>query len=160
MALKTCKSFHFAILMTDHLAELAQFVALLKVLDHLARSLKTRTAPVEEEEGNAPAADPQPARKKRKVSARSQKNVKRTFYGAPSKMNDRGPSSSKTPKTIPFIGMVRKSWRKENDPKGLLRLRQNYEWWDEFEAKIQDGDISSDDQAYLAELDSDSEDDG
>src|ERR1700722_3658325 len=147
--------------MIDHLAELAQFVTLLKVLDHLVRSLKTCTAPVKEEvEGNAPAANAQPAHKKRKVSTRSKKNVKQTFYGAPSKMNDRSPSSSKTVKTVPFTGIVRKSWHKEIDPKSLLCLRENYGWWDEFEAKIQDGDISSDDQVYLAELDSNSEDDG
>src|SRR6202020_2549759 len=97
----------------------------------------------------------QPARKKRRVSTKSSK-AKKTFYGAPSKMNTRAPASSKNPRTIPFVGMVRKSWRKEFDADDTMQLRVDHDWWSGFVDKIQDGDISEEDLAYLAEIEDDS----
>src|ERR1700722_16041762 len=99
---------------------------LLKVLDHLARSLETHGIPAEE--GTMLAANAPPTCKKQKVSVKSQRNVKQTFCGALSKMNHCGPLLSKNPKTIPFIGMIHKSWCQENDLEDLLCLHENPVW--------------------------------
>jgi len=72
-------------------------------------------------------------------------------------MNNREPNSRKKPKRHPFLGMVKKSWIDENDPDHLIRLRDNYNWWNEFKDRIQDGDISDYDVDYLEELDDDSD---
>jgi hypothetical protein len=48
--------------------------------------------------------------------------------------------------------MVRKSWLAANDPDSLLRLREDYTWWNEFENKVNDGDISDYDVEYLEEV--------
>jgi len=52
---------------------------------------------------------------------------------------------------------MRKSWCKTNNPDNLLRLSENVPWWNEFESKIGIGDISEDDEAYLGEMDDDSD---
>jgi hypothetical protein len=106
-----------------------------------------------------PVAGPS-ARKKRKVSSKTQKTP--TFYGAPSKYNDRPPASAKNPKTIPFVGMVRTTWRAVHDADDTMDLREDLCWWKEFETKIKPGDISEEDLAYLAEMEDDtaSEPDG
>jgi hypothetical protein len=97
----------------------------------------------------------QPAPKKRRISTKG-KTGRRTFYAAPSKMSERPPKYSKNPKTLPHIGMVRKSWRKTKDTNNLVLLVENVPWWDEFESRIRIGDISDNDQAYLDEMDEDS----
>jgi len=66
---------------------------------------------------------------------------------------------SNKPKTIPFIGMVWKSWRKEFDTTDTMPLRENYVWWKEFESKLRDGDISENNVGYLAEIEEDSDSD-
>jgi hypothetical protein len=139
---------------------MSQFVTLLKVLDHMGRTIKTRPAP----EIVDPPVDgqsvteslTQPARKKRRVNIKSSKLAKKTFYAAPLKANSRGPASTKSPKTIPFVGMVWKSWLRAYDVENMMELREDYVWWDKFQDQIRPGDISEDDLAYLAELDDDS----
>ena len=54
--------------------------------------------------------------------------------------------------------MIRKSWRKENDPRNLLRMQEDVVWWKGFQEKIQVADLSDEDEAYLGEIESDSED--
>jgi len=132
-------------------------VKLLKLLDHLARKMKTAgtPAPLPTGQDEAGTSTQPSAPKKRKVSTKI-KTARRTFYAAPSKMNQRPPASAKNPKRFPYVGMVRKSWRKTNDPDDLLYYLENVPWWGEFESKIQLGDISDDDQAYLDEIDEDS----
>ena len=147
---------------------------MLKLLDHLAREIKGGSsgeavpgyhsheaggAGPHAGDNTATIAGPssQPAPKRCKVSTRARKVAQNTWHAHPSKMNNREPSSRKKPKRHPFLGMVRKSWIKENDPDHLIRLRDNYNWWNEFEDKIQDGDISDYDVDYLEELDEDSD---
>ena len=125
---------------------------LLKILDHLARKKKTIMLPPGQDEAGTST---QPAPKRRRVNAKG-KTGKRTFYAAPSKMNQRPPASGKNIKKALHIGMVRKSWRKTNNPDNFLQLSENFPWWDKFESKIQAGDISEDDEAYLGEIDEDS----
>jgi len=68
-----------------------KYVRLLKILDRLARKMKSvPAAPGQDEAGTST----RPAPKKRKVSTKA-KTGKRTFYAAPSKMNDRAPKSAK-----------------------------------------------------------------
>jgi hypothetical protein len=134
-----------------------QYVTLLKVLDHIGRGLKGRSSVVavpDQAPGSEPAAGPstapeQPAQKKRKVSTKPRKVVRNTWYAAAEKANTRGPKSKKS---HPFVGMVRKSWLSANDPESLLRLREDYVWWNEFENKVNDGDISDYDVEYLEEV--------
>ena len=145
----------------DIVAEQKQFVRLLKVLDHIARGIKGSAAvDTTGTDGNEvagsgaqPIAGPS-ARKKRKLSSKTQKTP--TFYGAPSKYNDRPPASAKNPKTIPFVGMVRTTWRVVHDPDDTMELQEDLPWWKEFETKIKPGDISEEDLAYLAEMEDDS----
>ena len=128
---------------------------LLKLLDHLSRQMNSTTASSQAPGQGEAGPSTQPAPKKRRISTKG-KTGRRTFYAAPSKMSERPPKSSKNPKTLPHIGMVRKSWRKTNDPDNFLELSENFPWWDKFESKIQAGDISEDDEAYLGEIDEDS----
>ena len=151
-----------------------KYVTLLKLLDHLGREIKGGSTveavagEVAGDVGDGTAAGPstmastsappgQPAHKKRKVSTRARKVIRNTWYAAPSKMNNREPKSRKKPKRHPFVGMMRKSWLRENDPDNLIRLREDYKWWTEFENRIQDGDISEYDAEYLEEIDDDSD---
>jgi hypothetical protein len=87
-----------------------KYVPLLKILDHLGCQMKAKMAmpAMGPDDAETSAA---PAKKRRRVST---KGSRRTFYAAPSKMNTCGPASTKTPKKIPYIGMVRKSWRCHN----------------------------------------------
>jgi hypothetical protein len=55
--------------------------------------------------------------------------------------------------------MVRKSWLNEYHKDSVMEMRENYIWWGQFEEKIQDGDLSENDLAYLAEVESDSDSD-
>ena len=103
--------------------------------------------------GAQPIAGPS-ARKKRKVSSKTQKTP--TFYGAPLKYNDRPSASAKNPKTIPFVGMIRTTWCVVHDPNDMMELQEDLPWWKEFEAKIKPGDISEEDLVDLAEMEDDS----
>jgi hypothetical protein len=135
-----------------------QYFTLLKVLDHINRGLKARSSAVavpDQAPGSEPTAGPstapdnssgQPAQKKRKVSTKPRKIIRNTWYAAAEKQNGRG---LKSKKSHPFVGMVRKSWLAANDPDSLLRLREDYTWWNEFENKVNDGDISDYDVEYL-----------
>jgi hypothetical protein len=134
----------------------------LKVLDHIGCVLKAGPAAdvpvVDSTDERGASVGPtniasDTARKRRRVS---KSKIRKTFYGAPSKVNNHPPASSKAPKTIPFVGMVRKSWCKKYDSDNTMQLRDNFDWWNEFEEKIEGGDISADDLAYLAEIEDDS----
>ena len=138
-----------------------QYVTLLKVLDHISRGLKARSsvvavpdqAPGSEAAAGASTApennSEQPAQKKRKVSTKPRKIVRNTSHAAAEKQNTRGPKSKKS---HPFVGMVRKSWLAANDPDSLMRLREDYTLWNEFENKVNNGDISDYDVEYLEEV--------
>jgi len=75
----------------------------------------------------------------------------KVFYGATAKANLRAPASTKNPRTTPFAGMVRASWVRKYHSDSVMELHENFAWWNEFKAKIQDGD--------LAEVESDSDSD-
>ena len=83
----------------------------------------------------------------------------KVFYGATAKANLRAPASTKNPRTTPFAGMVRASWVRKYHSDSVMELHENFAWWNEFKAKIQDGDLSENDLAYLAEVESDSDSD-
>src|ERR1700722_9205636 len=89
----------------------------------------------------------------RKAKKRKVTNTQRDrFYAAPSKASSRAPSSRKG--TVPYTGMVKKSWITEHSG-GYLKMKEDLPWWKSFAAKVCDADFNAGDRDFLDELDDD-----